>query len=375
MNETRAITEPSSQPETTAQRSITTEALATDELLNEAFAWLCKRRKNWPPQADVWRLRRNWPAEKERLQQDLLAATYEIGVLDRVTVLKDGKPDAADLWSARDAVVMKALSRLFSQHLPLSEHCTHLKGYGGAKYAVRQVVEQLPKHQFVLKTDVQSYYATIDHQLVLDRLALYIGDRDVLNLVAQYLRRCASWGGLYWDHRQGIALGCPLSPIIGAFFLRELDEALEKTGFFYLRFQDDVLVLTPTRWTLRKAIKMVNQVLESLQLVKHPDKTYIGRTAKGFEFLGYSVSPDGLSVAQKTLEKFVARCRRLYEQGREEPESLSRLGDYVHRWLRWVGAGLSMRLSRAKLPVSPRGMRVHATLLGPIAPGSRGTGL
>lgn len=117
MNETRAITEPSSQPETTAQRPITTEALATDELLNEAFAWLCKRRKNWPPQADVWRFRRNWPAEKERLQQDLLAATYEIGVLDRVTVLKDGKPDAADLWSARDAVVMKALSRLAPDHM------------------------------------------------------------------------------------------------------------------------------------------------------------------------------------------------------------------------------------------------------------------
>ncbi len=204
---------------------------------------------------------------------------------------------------------------------------------------------------------------------MLDRLALYSGDRDVLNLVAQYLRRCASWGGLYWAHRQGIALGCPLSPIIGAFFLRELDEALEKKGFFYLRFQDDVLVLTLTRWKLRKAIKIVNQVLESLQLVKHPDKTYIGRTAKGFEFLGYSFYPDGLSVAKKTLEKFVARCRRLYEQCREEPERLSRLGDYVQRWLRWVGAGLSMRRMRAELQVAPLGMRVRATLEATLLPG------
>ncbi|ETX00979.1 MAG: hypothetical protein ETSY1_09280 [Candidatus Entotheonella factor] len=109
--------------------------------------------------------------------------------------------------------------------------------------------------------------------------------------------------------------------------------------------------------------------MESLQLVKHPDKTYIGRTAKGFEFLGYSFSPDGLSVAKKTLEKFVARCRRLYEQGREEPERLSRLGDDVQRWLRWVGAGLSMRLSRAELQGSPRGLRGRATLEVPIASG------
>jgi RNA-directed DNA polymerase len=63
-----------------------------------------------------------------------------------------------------------------------------------------------------------------------------------LNLIAQYLRRCAERGGLLWDYRKGIALGSPLSPIIGAFFLTELDEALEKLGVFYSRFMDDILV-------------------------------------------------------------------------------------------------------------------------------------
>jgi hypothetical protein len=36
----------------------------------------------------------------------------------------------------------------------------------------------------------------------------------------------------------------------------------------------------------------------------------------GFDFLGYHISPEGLwlSMAEKTIEKFLARAVRLYEQ-------------------------------------------------------------
>ncbi len=44
---------------------------------------------------------------------------------------------------------------------------------------------------------------------------------------------------------------------------------------------DDILVLSPTRWKLRKAVKAVNQVPGSLNLEKHPDKTFIGQTILG----------------------------------------------------------------------------------------------
>ena len=44
------------------------------------------------------------------------------------------------------------------------------------------------------------------------------------------------------------------------------------------------------------------------------DKTFIGRIEKGFDFLGFHFGPNGLSVAKKTVEKFVARAHRLYEQ-------------------------------------------------------------
>jgi RNA-directed DNA polymerase len=267
-----------------------------------------------------------------------MAGTSEVGLLSRVT-LQNGED--VDLWTARDAVVMKALALVLPRSLPLSTRCTHLNGHGGLKYAVREVIAALPEHRFVLKTDVRSYYASIDHRLLLDRLAVYITDQQVLNLIGQYLRRCAERGGLVWDHTQGIALGSPLSPILGAFFLTEVDDALERLGLFYVRYMDDILVLAPTRWKLRQAVKVVNEGFTSLRLAKHPDKTFIGRLARGFDFLGYHFSPDGLCVTTKTLQNLVARVHQLYEREREKPEGSSTLGAYVRRWVRWVSAGLS----------------------------------
>lgn len=84
---------------------------------------------------------------------------------------------------------------------------------------------------------------------------------------------------------------------------------------------------------------MLNQTLAELKLEKHPDKTYIGKIEKGFDFLGYHFSPDGLSIAEKTIETFFDRATRLYEQKPGE-DSSSRLELYVRRWARWVEAGL-----------------------------------
>jgi retron-type reverse transcriptase len=78
--------------------------------------------------------------------------------------------------------------------LPVSHRCTHIKGHGGAKYAVRAVRDHLAANRFVLRTDVKSYYASLDHLLLLEQLAVYIKDRRVLNLIGQYLRRTSERG-------------------------------------------------------------------------------------------------------------------------------------------------------------------------------------
>lgn len=130
----------------------------------------------------------------------------------------DKNGDEVDLWSARDALVLKAMALVLAEHLPVSRRCTHLKGHGGAKYAVREVRDHLTDNNFVFRTDVKSYYASIEHLRLLDQLAVFIKDRRVIYLINQYLRRTSERGGSFWDFEKGISLGCPLSPLIGHSF-------------------------------------------------------------------------------------------------------------------------------------------------------------
>ncbi len=75
-------------------------------------------------------------------------------------------------------------------------------------------------------------------------------------------------------------------------------------------------------------VKAVNAVLRLLRLEKHPDKTFIGKIERGFDFLGYHFSRDGPRVAKATIQRFVERATRLYEQECEEPDGSSTLGMY-----------------------------------------------
>jgi hypothetical protein len=80
-------------------------------------------------------------------------------------------------------------------------------------------------------------------------------------------------------------------------------------------------------------------VLGALDLEKHPDKTFIGRIERGFDFLGYHVSRAGLTVAKKTIANFIEKASRLYEQERSADLAATALEMYVRRWFRWSVSG------------------------------------
>ena len=174
----------------------------------------------------------------------------------------------------------------------------------------------------------------------MERLAHVISDRIILNLCGQYLKRTAEMGGWFYSPERGISLGCPLSPLMGAFFLLEGDTRMAASCLFYVRFMDDILILSPTRSRLRSAIRTVNAVLAALGLEKHSDKTFIGRITRGFDFLGYHFGIGALTVADATIERFVAHAILLYEQGRIERIKAPLLGMYVRRWRGWPKAGV-----------------------------------
>ena len=310
------------------------EKIASDAVLEQAFAWVCEKRAHYHHNGDIWHLRRWWSETKPVLQAQIRSGTYRF----RELRLIKGKERIVEWWSSQDALVLKAIAIVLTEHLNphLSRQCYHLAGTGGLKGAVRQVSQHLDEHTFVFRTDVKGYYASINHHLLMDMLGQYVQEEEVIALLWGYLRRYVSDGEKFMDITQGISLGCPLSPLMAALYLKPLDDAMADLGCFYVRYMDDWVILAPTRWKLRKAIKTVNQVLERLRVEKHPDKTFIGRITRGFDFLGYWFSPLGLGVAKKTVECMMDKVTRLYEQGADE----GRIESYLIHWRRWVSSGV-----------------------------------
>ncbi len=252
------------------------------------------------------------------------------------------------VWLAVDAIVLKVIAQHLQGRLGLSPHCTHVKGHGGLKATVCAVQRQLKHNCFVLRTDVKGFYESIDHTLLLESLDKDIQSKYLRRLLCQYIKRTVEWGGLYKDIQRGISRGSALSRLLGAYYLKALDEAMAGQCF-YRRYMDDIIILTKTRWKLRRAVTELNQRFNELKVEKHPDKTFIGRIERGFDFLGYHFSRGALGVAEKTISNFVARYHRLYEQQKTAPEGAVELGDYVSRWVRWATAGLD-DLELALLP-------------------------
>lgn len=84
---------------------------------------------------------------------------------------------------------------------------------------------------------------------------------------------------------------------------------------------DDFIIFTKTRWQLRKAVKKLNQFFNQFSFKQHPDKTFIGKIDKGFDWMGFQFTRSGIvgivGIAQRSIEKIQMRLGQLYEQGHE----------------------------------------------------------
>ncbi len=140
--------------------------IASDQTLNTAYQWLCKRRENLSHNNDVWELRRDWQQIKPKLQKTLIQGEYTFGPLVELQ-LPDGN---LECWCAVDSLVLKAMAIVLGRHLKsvIAPTCAHVTGHGGAQKAMRDVFHALTPDSHVMKSDVKSYYASIDHTLLFD---------------------------------------------------------------------------------------------------------------------------------------------------------------------------------------------------------------
>lgn len=321
-------------------------AIASDDVLEQAYAWLCHARKDAHHNNSVWDVRFNWPSLKPKIQQQLLSGDYRFSPCRACQI----EGISMGVWHAQDALVLKALSLVLTKHLTskLSKHCYHLPGHGGTKACVMKIKKQVNDYRFVCRSDVNSYYATINHRILMKQLSELIPDAKVLALIESMLTGLNDVHGNLFTMTLGINKGNPLSPLLGAIYLHTMDQVIgeycSERGLKYYRYMDDWLILCKTRHQLRQVVRLMNQELDRVEQTKHPFKTYIGKIKEsGFDFLGYRIKPNlenKLDLAWKTWANHFDKLKQLYEQG----ASKERIAKYVKHWLVWVRSGVEIDL-------------------------------
>ena len=350
------------------------------KLLQKAFEKVCYRRREYCCNNDIWELRFNWNSRKSEILEELNSGVYKFDSVKEIII--DGQ--MYEIWAARDAVVIEVLTTLLKDRYNVTENCSshHLKGNGGVKAAVNKVKNGIEKYKYFYKSDIKKYYASINHDVLLDILRSRIPNSEVISLLYQFLKRTRYRDGYYKPTKRGICRGSSLSPLIGALYLEQLDILMKKTkNILYVRYMDDWIFMCSNRWKFRRIIKKGFNVLEELKLEIAYDKTMIGRTStKCFDFLGFTLSRDTqcvskITVSQKSIRKLAERITmkmlsgsnavRLKIETTLSPDNLNNflthkktygrrcdgitttkgelpisesISKYVQRWIKWVNS-------------------------------------
>ncbi|MGZ6330515.1 MAG: group II intron reverse transcriptase/maturase [Parachlamydiaceae bacterium] len=200
---------------------------------------------------------------------------------------------------------------------PIYEKQFHHNSYGfRAGRSSHQAVECVLKHieegyTVVVDVDIKGFFDNIPHDVILTMLRAEIADGNILDIIETFLRSGVVENGILTPTTRGTPQGGVISPLLANSVLNYLDWKLEAEGHRFARYADDLVVLCKTEDQAKNALALIVEVLTDLGLECSPEKTKISTYSKGFQFLGFNVSSRGVSMRNKSKEKFEAKIKEL----------------------------------------------------------------
>jgi RNA-directed DNA polymerase len=252
----------------------------------------------------------------ERLSQSLRENTYRPSPVRRTWIPKVGSKEKRPLGipTVRDRTVQAAV---YNAIAPIFEAGFAQRSYGfrpgrGCKDALRRVTELLNGgYVHVVDADIKSYFDSIPHERLLERIEAKIADGRILGLIASYLEQGVVEEASHWTPERGTPQGAVLSPLLSNIYLDPLDHVMENAGYEMVRYADDWVVLCRTPEEAQSALELARIWLDENGLALHPEKTRLVDASQpgGFDFLGYHFERGYRWPARKSVNKLRATVR------------------------------------------------------------------
>ena len=249
-------------------------------------------------------------ANLQDLSDRLRSGTYRPQKIKRVHIPKPGSREGRPLGipTVRDRIVQTALRNVIE---PIFERDFAGHSYGfrpnrGCKDALRRVDVLLKAgYTHVVDADLKSYFDTIPHQPLMERVGHKIADGRVLKLIEAFLTQRVMEGLETWTPTSGSPQGAVISPLLSNAYLDPLDHLMATRNIEMVRYADDFVILCRSAADARDALELVQRWTASAGLTLHPDKTRIAdANLEGFDFLGYHFERGKHWPRDKSIKKF-----------------------------------------------------------------------
>jgi RNA-directed DNA polymerase len=217
----------------------------------------------------------------------------------------------------------------------------------------------------VFKLDIQSFFDTVDHGVLLRLLERHVRDRRVMRLTERFLSAEPLMGrGELARRNRGTPQGGVISPLLSNVYLHELDTLYlgVKNNFsispgfgpdddgLAVRYADDVVIMKPGGAEELLAVRnKVRAFLgDHLKLRCSPLKSSVRSLEEGVSFLGFNIRREGadieIEVAKKSAERMQSRLETLIRdaKGGDSAALRSQIDDTFNGWTEYFRVASNM---------------------------------